>query len=170
MTKKQYRSAMGKTVDMGSLLLQNEGVRAVGNMGVNARGDVINSNNRVIERKSRQVQRQNRRTTNVTNTPVSTSTAAMNKARAEELSPVFSEDTFADLPEDNDVVANDVVETLATTEATETVATTEPVAATPESPVLGGLAGAIARSRTVQQELEKTPRQLARQTPGVRKL
>ena len=161
MTKKQYRSAMGKTVDMGSLLLQNEGVRAVGNMGVNARGDVINSNNRVIERKSRQVQRQNRRTTNVTNTPVSTSTAAINKARAEELSPVFSEDTFADLPEDNDVVANDVAET---------VATTEPVAATPESPVLGGLAGAIARSRTVQQELEKTPRQLARQTPGVRKL
>jgi hypothetical protein len=167
MTKKQYRSAMGKTVDMGSLLLQNEGVRAVGNMGVNARGDVINSNNKVIERKSRQVQRQNRRTTNVTNTPVSTSTAAMNKARDEELSPVFSEDTFADLPEDNDVVANDVVETVA---ATETVATTEPVAATPESPVLGGLAGAIARSRTVQQELEKTPRQLARQTPGVRKL
>jgi len=161
MTKKQYRSAMGKTVDMGSLLLQNEGVRAVGNMGVNARGDVINSNNKVIERKSRQVQRQNRRTTNVSNAPVATSTAAMKKARAEELSPVFSEDTFADLPEDNDVVANDVVET---------VAATEPVTATPESPVLGGLAGAIARSRTVQQQLEKTPRQLAKQTPGVRKL
>jgi hypothetical protein len=157
MTKKQYRSAMGKTVDMGSLLLQNESVRAVGNMGVNARGDVINSNNKVIERKSRQVQRQNRRTTNVTNTPVSTSTAAVNKAHAKELSPVFSEDTFADLPEDNDVVA-------------ETVVSTEPVATTSESPVLGGLAGAIARSRTVQQELEKTPRQLAQQKPGVRKL
>jgi hypothetical protein len=35
---------------------------------------------------------------------------------------------------------------------------------------LGGLASAIARSRTVQQELEKNPRQLAKQTPGVRKL
>jgi hypothetical protein len=154
MTKKQYRSAMGKTVDMGSLLLQNESVRAVGNMGVNARGDVINSNNRIIEKKSRQVQRHNRRSTNVSNTPVATSTTALKKARAEELSPVVSEDTFADLPEDNDIVA-------------ETATTESPVAtATP----LGGLASAIARSRTVQQELEKTPRQLAQQKPGVRKI
>jgi hypothetical protein len=152
MTKKQYRSAMGKTVDMGSLLLQNESVRAVGNMGVNARGDVINSNNRIIEKKSRQVQRQNRRTTNVSNTPVATSTTALNKSRAEELSPVVSEDTFADLPEDNDVVA----ETSAETPGYE--------------PAPGGLAAALARSRTVQQELEKTPRQLAQQKPGVRKI
>ena len=152
MTKKQYRSAMGKTVDMGSLLLQNESVRAVGNMGVNARGDVINSNNKIIEKKSRQVQRHNRRSTNVSNTPVSTSTTALKKTRAEELSPVVSEDTFTDLPEDNDIVA-------------ETVTTELPVAVP-----LGGLASAIARSRTVQQQLEKTPQQLAKQTPGVRKL
>lgn len=154
MTKKQYRSAMGKTVDMGSLLLQNESVRAVGNMGVNARGDVINSNNRVIEKKSRQVQRHNRRSTNVSNTPVSTSTVALRKTQADEMSPVVSEDTFADLPEDNDIVA----ETL--------TAESPVVTATP----LGGLASAIARSRTVQQQLEKTPRQLAQQKPGVRKI
>jgi hypothetical protein len=35
---------------------------------------------------------------------------------------------------------------------------------------LGGLASAIARSRTVQQELEKTPRQLAKEKSGVRKI
>jgi hypothetical protein len=150
MTKKQYRSAMGKTVDMGSLLLQNEGVRAVGNMGVNARGDVINSNNKIIEKKSRQIQRHNRRSTNVSSTPVATSTTALKKAQAQELSPVASEDTFTDLPEDNDIIA-------------------EPATDVTDSPVLGGLAGAIARSRTVQQELEKTPKQLAKQTPGVRK-
>jgi wobble nucleotide-excising tRNase len=154
MTKKQYRSAMGKTVDMGSLLLQNEGVRAVGNMGVNARGDVINSNNKIIEKKSRQVQRHNRRTTNVSNTPVATSTTALRKAQDNQFSPVVSEDSFADLPEDNNIVA-------------ETIATESPVVtATP----LGGLASAIARSRTVQQQLEKTPRQLAQQKPGVRKI
>jgi hypothetical protein len=152
MTKKQYRSAMGKTVDMGSLLLQNESVRAVGNMGVNARGDVVNSNNKVIEKKSRQVQRHNRRSTNVSNTPISTGTAALRKAQSAELSPVVSEDTFADLSEDNAVVA----ETMGA-ESSVTVP-------------LGGLASAIARSRTVQQELEKNPRQLAKQTPGVRKL
>jgi hypothetical protein len=154
MTKKQYRSAMGKTVDMGSLLLQNESVRAVGNMGVNARGDVINSNNKIIEKKSRQVQRHNRRSTNVSNSPVATSTTALRKSQTQELSPVVSEDTFADLPEDNDIVAETAV------------AESPVVTATP----LGGLASAIARSRTVQQELEKTPRQLTRQTPGVRKI
>ena len=154
MTKKQYRSAMGKTVDMGSLLLQNESVRAVGNMGVNARGDVINGNNKIIEKKSRQVQRHNRRSTNVSNTPVSTSTTALRKSQAAEMSPVASEDTFADLPEDNDIVA-------------ETVVTESPaITATP----LGGLASAIARSRAVQQELEKTPRQLAKEKSGVRKI
>lgn len=58
MTNKIYKTAMGKTIDMGSLILQNENVRAVGNMNVNARGDVIDSNDRVIDNKSAQVKRQ----------------------------------------------------------------------------------------------------------------
>jgi hypothetical protein len=76
MSKKIYKSAMGKTVDMGSLILQNEHVRAVGNMGVNARGDVLDSADRVIDQKNRQVQRQyNRQTrTNVQDRPLHTST------------------------------------------------------------------------------------------------
>jgi hypothetical protein len=51
MTNKVYRTAMGKPVDIGALLLQNETVRAVGNMSVNARGDVIDSRNKVIDSK-----------------------------------------------------------------------------------------------------------------------
>lgn len=43
-----YRTALGKNVDMSTIVTRNETVRAVGNMGVNARGDVINSNNQVI--------------------------------------------------------------------------------------------------------------------------
>lgn len=58
MTSKVYKSAMGKTVDLGALILKNENVRAVGNMGVNAAGDVVDSNNRVIDQRNRQVQRQ----------------------------------------------------------------------------------------------------------------
>jgi hypothetical protein len=58
MTRKVYKSAMGKTVDLGSLILQNEQVRAVGNMGVNAVGDVVDSGNQVIDQRNRQVQRQ----------------------------------------------------------------------------------------------------------------
>ena len=46
---KNYRSAMGKNVDMGALMSRNETVRAVGNMRVNARGDDIDSHGRIIK-------------------------------------------------------------------------------------------------------------------------
>lgn len=46
MTK--YRTAMGKTIDMASLTAKNEKVRAVGNMSVNARGDTIDAQGKVI--------------------------------------------------------------------------------------------------------------------------
>lgn len=46
---KMYRTAMGKSVDMSALAAKNENTRAVGNMKVNARGDKIDSNGRVIQ-------------------------------------------------------------------------------------------------------------------------
>jgi phage tail protein X len=58
MTSKVYRTAQGKTVDMGRLALQNENVRAVGNMKVNARGDMVDDMNRVVSTKTEQVQKQ----------------------------------------------------------------------------------------------------------------
>jgi hypothetical protein len=58
MTKQVYRTAQGKTIDMGALLLQNENVRAVGNMNVNARGDLLDHQNRVITTKPAMVQQQ----------------------------------------------------------------------------------------------------------------
>lgn len=45
---KNYKSALGKTVDMAALASKNEKVRAVGNMKVNARGDTIDANGSVI--------------------------------------------------------------------------------------------------------------------------
>ena len=42
-----HKSAMGKSVDMATLVAKNEKVRAVGNMKVNARGDTIDSMGRV---------------------------------------------------------------------------------------------------------------------------
>lgn len=59
MTKSVYRSANGKLVDMGALRLQNEQVRAVGNMKVNARGDLLDSGNRVVQTKPQQIKKQN---------------------------------------------------------------------------------------------------------------
>ena len=58
MTKEVYKSANGRPVDMGALRLQNEKIRAVGNMKVNARGDEINDHNQVIRKKPEQVNSQ----------------------------------------------------------------------------------------------------------------
>lgn len=44
----QHRSAQGKIIDMAALAAKNERVRAVGNMPVNARGDTIDANGKVI--------------------------------------------------------------------------------------------------------------------------
>lgn len=53
-----YRTANGKQIDMRALALKNETVRAVGNMKVNARGDVVDDGNQVIKTKPQQVHRQ----------------------------------------------------------------------------------------------------------------
>jgi hypothetical protein len=104
-------------------------------MGVNARGDVLDSKNRIIDQKSQQVKRQYRRQTAVSDGPVHASVA---EAKAEQPAVQSDlDDVFDDLPEDNDVVA----------------ATVNPAAEALQ--LSGGLAAAIAKSRTVTQELEK---------------
>lgn len=68
MTNKVYRTAQGKIVDLGALQLRNENVRAVGNMSVNARGDLVDSQNRAIDPRTKQVARQyQKQTSNVQN-------------------------------------------------------------------------------------------------------
>jgi hypothetical protein len=44
-----YRTAMGKVVDMAALTAKNEKTRAVGNMKVNARGDTIDAQGRIVK-------------------------------------------------------------------------------------------------------------------------
>jgi len=154
MTRKVYKSAMGKPVDLGALLLQNEQVRAVGNMGVNAAGDLIDSANRVIDQRNRQVQRQYKRQTNVSDIPIATSNLSARKSNAESKQKEQPQVVQIDL----DPLVN------ADTEQTVTpVKTPEPV----RSSV--GLAAAIARSREVKQELEKTTRQRV-QEQGLKKI
>ena len=61
MTDSVYTTAQGKKLDMGSLRLKNENVRAVGNMKVNARGDLLDDMNNVISTKQEQVAKQYQR-------------------------------------------------------------------------------------------------------------
>lgn len=146
MTTKQYRTAMGKVVDLGALMLQNENVRAVGNMKANARGDKLDSANRVIDRKNQQIRRQSKKQLAPENLNPATSNSALRREPALEMK-VDPMDTFSDAPQD---VEQDVV---------------EPAATLPQ----GGLAAAIAKAKTVQQTKMPTPREAAR-AAGVRKI
>ena len=166
MTQKIYKTSRGKPVDIGALRLQNEHVRAVGNMNVNARGDRIDAQGRVIDSRGEQLERTVRRTSNVSNGPVHGSMPDADTAPAPTLDPDPLEDF-------DDVAAN----TAAPAEVAQPLATGPtpvepvPVESAPEAPAedTGGLAAAIARAKTVKQELEKTARQQAKEGP-VRKI
>lgn len=145
MTTKQYRTAMGKVVDMGALMLQNEQVRAVGNMHVNARGDKLDSTNRVIDQKTRQVSRQYQKQVNSQSIAPTTSNASLRRNEELNTMPVDPTDTFEDLPDE----VNDNEDT--------------------GMELQGGLAAAIAKAKTVQQTKLPTPREAAK-AGGVRKL
>ena len=141
MTRKVYRTAQGKLVDLGRLQLQNENTRAVGNMGVNARGDLVDSRNAPIERRSNSVQRQYDQQTTKT-------APAKPRARAR---PV------ADMPAPPEDFQDDFDKATMSTAPAETVAT-------------GGLAAAIAKAREIRQEPLRTPQQTAQQQEGVKKI
>jgi hypothetical protein len=73
MTQKTYRTAQGKVVDLGAMMVQNETVRAVGNMSVNARGDIIDNQGHVLATRGEQVNRNLNRQTNANSGPVPSS-------------------------------------------------------------------------------------------------
>jgi hypothetical protein len=158
MTSKVYKTAQGKSVDLGTIMLQNSHTRAVGNMNVNARGDTLDSGNKVIETKSQQIQRQNAQTTNVTSTTIHTSTRSAKRAQAAQ----------SDISEAADTSTVDTVTTTPDIPVENIVAAPAPVDDIASAG--GGLAAAIARSKVIKQEKEKTARQLQQSTPGVRKI
>jgi hypothetical protein len=170
MTQKVYKTSRGKAVDIGALRLQNEHVRAVGNMNVNARGDRIDGEGNVIDSRTNQYTRSVGRTTNnPTNDVVHTSSASAKKAQA---SVPLEADPLEDFDDEaaNTVAPADPIPEAATL-PTEVIAGPAPVV---EDPLAapndgGGLAAAIARAKTVKQELEKTARQQAKEGP-VRKI
>lgn len=180
MTNKVYKTAKGRAVDLGALRLQNEQVRAVGNMGVNARGDRIDAMGNVIDPVNQQIQRRIQKQTNVTSTPVHSSTRARDaelKAQQEAEAAAAAEakyeaDRLAALEDEPDGPMDTPLEpesnvapvTLAPVTAPDPVAK-----AAPKEPQSSGLAAAIARAKTIKQELEKTPKQLAQES-GVKKI
>lgn len=141
MTRKVYRTAQGKMVDLGRLQLQNENTRAVGNMGVNARGDKIDSQNQVVDARPRQVQRQYNRQA-ATAEPVAPP-PARKAARPKVEIPPPPEDFQDDFAKEEEA---------------------------PSAAPVSGLAAAIARAREIKQEPLRSPNDTARMQEGVKKL
>ena len=163
MTNRVYKSAMGKSVDMGSLLLQNENIRAVGNMGVNARGDLLDGTNTVIEQKSQTVQRQyQKQTASTTKAEIHTSSRAAKAASVGDQSAAIVPEVVATPNTPDPMVSEASIVTEAPT-VTEPVVTKNPAAELP------GLAGALARSRLVKQERERSAKE-QHQAQGLRKI
>ena len=160
MTRKVYRTAQGKMVDLGALQLRNENIRAVGNMGVNARGDMLDSHNRPINTRTQQVSKSYNRQTNVTNQPVfadarsaDAGTDKKSVRKTKEPKPAV-----VDIPPPPEDFDDDFEKPVEVQSGTET------------NPPATGLAAAIARARQIKQEPLKTPRQTAQDSDGVRKL
>ena len=55
--KKMYRTMQGRMVDIDQLRAANESVQAVGNMNVNARGDVLGANGQVVTPKAQVIKK-----------------------------------------------------------------------------------------------------------------
>ena len=79
MTGQTYKTAQGQVLDMGALKLRNETERAVGNLKVNARGDVIDDSNRIIANRSDQVLKSLDKTSTINELPVATGKARKGK-------------------------------------------------------------------------------------------
>ena len=151
---KTYRTAKGQQLDIGSLLLQNENTRAVGNMGVNARGDKINSQGKVIKGRNEQMQAQyaqvHKQESLAKDEPVYTSAKQAQEA----------------------ALMQPKVQPKEKVEAVEPKVVEEPVAKTTPAPEkkASGLAGAIAKARSVEQQEEKTARQQEQAKEGVKRI
>lgn len=174
MAKRVYRTSQGKSIDLGALQLQNETVRAVGNMGVNARGDVVNPQNVTVETKNQKVGRQYKKQVrnNVTDEMPPVSKTKQQKAQAPAGKKV--EKTKVEKPK-VEKVAKEVDEIIpAVEEVVESEPViepvTEPAPVAKSEPTLSGLAGAIAKAKSVKQEPMKTPRQLRQEASGVKKI
>ena len=146
MTSRIYKTAQGKVIDFGAMVLKNENMRAVGigTQPVNARGDLINSNNEPIDTRNQQLARQyNKQISNTNSDPVRTSNKNAPAPMAAVDIPVPPED-FEDDFEKTD--------------------------SAPASLPAQGLASAIAKARQVKQTPMTTPRQTAQATAGVKKI
>jgi thiamine phosphate synthase YjbQ (UPF0047 family) len=98
-------SALGREINMAALISRNETVRAVGNMKVNARGDLVDSNNNVITSANKRVESNYNQTVN--NVELAPSINVNEDMHDPGLKPDLSEAMEELLPEEQDLFNDD---------------------------------------------------------------
>ena len=160
-----YRSSQGKSIDLGALLLQNENVRAVGNMGVNARGDRIDNKGKSIDSRVQQKKRQYNKQIGPQDVTPSENSSSNTQYKEEEVvvkKPVTKTVIGGKTPAKKKTVKK------STPVIDESIIDVEPKAEA--KPKASGLADAIARAKLIKQEAVVPPRQLAQEQSGVKKI
>jgi len=166
---KIYKSAGGQEVDLQKLILKNENVRAVGNMNVNARGDVLNSNNTATATRSSQVNKNYRK--QIGN--VAQDVPVVNSKKAAQL---IAEKYVQSHPEPEAPAEVTVDEMIAGLDDEVSIEVDEELVTLPDETVAlekapsGGLAAALAKAREIEQKPLPTPREEERSGSGVKKI
>ncbi len=164
-----HKTSQGDEIDMEKLILQHEEVRAVGNMNVNARGDIVNSENKNISSRSKQVNRQYKKQTAglVRDIPVLTS-----KKQAKAIADKYTATAVieAEILKKLDEVDQETPKPVSTRTTAATTNDMDAVMEKVETQASSGLAGAIAKAKEVKQEPMKTQLEQAREGDGVKKI
>ena len=165
MAGKMYRSSQGKSVDLGALLLQNENVRAVGNMGVNARGDRIDNKNKSIDSRVPQKTRQYNKQVG----PADVMPSESSRAIVED--PVVVPTPAPVAKPKKATKKKTTPKKVSTPVVDESIIDVAPAVEEP-APVAKptGLADAIARAKQIKQTAITPPKQQAQQSPGVKRI
>jgi len=160
---KMYRSSQGKGIDLGALLLQNENVRAVGNMGVNARGDRIDNKGKSIDSRVQQKKRQYNKQIGPQDV-VPAENSSSDTSNSQHVPP----EVVKQKPVTKTVTAKKKTVKKTTPVIDESIIDVEPKVES--KPKASGLADAIARAKKIKQEAIVPPRQAAQNQQGVKKI
>jgi len=139
---KNYRTANGQEIDMQRLMLKNEEVRAVGNMNVNARGDVVDNSNKVTSARSAQVNKSYRK--QIGNVAKDIPVVSSKKAAEKLAEQIANEEPIVGLDDEIPTPVAEVTPVKAKTKSVKAKA--KPKA----SKVEGGLAAAIAKAKEAE--------------------
>ena len=148
-----YKTAKGADLDLNQLKLNNEHVIAVGNAGVNARGDVVDRGRVVKTREQVMQETYNIRGSNVVQDAKSKIRTSANAISADKLSPPVINNP----PVVPTVIKPIQTNTIASTLEADIIvpADTAVVEETTDVKPRGGLADAINRSKEISEKLDE---------------